>query len=143
DLMPWLLAAALALLIADMAIALWLRGLAPRGLAPDGLRGARAARRVRAGSTAAGLLLAAAAGAGLSLLGAQPAGAQESGSAPGDPEASARAAIEDTRLAYVRTGVPAIDATSRAGLQGLSLVLNQRTSVEALSPMGVDIENDE
>ncbi len=142
DLMPWLLAAALALLVADMAIALWLRGLAPRRLSAVGLSGARAARRARAVSTAAGLLLAAT-GAGLLLLGAHPAGAQDQGAAAGDAEAFALSAIEDTRLAYVRTGVPAIDATSRAGLQGLSLVLNQRTSVEALPPMGVDIEHDE
>src|SRR3546814_6972188 len=40
------------------------------------------------------------------------------GPAISEPEAFALAAIEDTRLAYVRTGVPTIDATSRAGLQG-------------------------
>jgi hypothetical protein len=95
-----------------------------------------------AGGTAAGLLLAAVSAA-LLLWSAQPAGAQESEPTPSEPEAFALAAIEDTRLAYVRTGVPTIDATSRAGLQGLSLILNQRTSVEALPPMGVDIENDE
>lgn len=141
DLMPWLLAAALALLIADMAIALWLRGLAPRGLSPGGPRDAKPARSRRAAGTAA-LLLLAGAGVALLLLGAPPAAAQDS-TAGDEVEAFALAAIEDTRLAYVRTGVPAIDATSRAGLQGLSLVLNQRTSVEALPPMGVDIENDE
>src|SRR5690606_15696093 len=76
--------------------------------------------------------------------GGDAARAQAPGAGPEDgPDAFALAAVEDTRLAYVRTGVPSLDATSRAGLQGLSLVLNQRTSVEALPPMGVDIERDE
>ena len=127
ELMPWLLAAALLLLSADLAIALWLRGLAPRGRRPG-------AGRAAAG-TAAVLLL-----AGGVLLAAGTARAQD---APADPDAFAAAALADTRLAYVRTGVPAVDATSRAGLQGLSLILNQRTSVEALPPMGVDVETDE
>ena len=60
-----------------------------------------------------------------------------------DAEAFALAAVAETRLAYVRTGVPAVDATSNAGLQGLGLVLNQRTSVEPPPPLGVDVETDE
>ena len=51
--------------------------------------------------------------------------------------------MAETRLAYVRTGVPAVDATSNAGLQGLGVVLNQRTSVEPPLPLGVDVETDE
>jgi len=130
DLMPWLLAAALLLLIADMAVALWLRGLGPASL--------RAARR--AGGTAAILLLAAGVPA---LFPGQARAQDESAVAAGDADSFALAAIEDTRLAYVRTGVPSVDATSRAGLHGLGLILNQRTSVEALAPMAVDIETDE
>ncbi len=128
DLMPWLLAAALILLIGDMAIALWLRGLAPGWW------------RARAAGKGAATIAALAAGMFLLSWSVPGARAQE---ATADPDQFALAAIEDTRLAYVRTGVPSVDATSRAGLQGLSLVLNQRTSVEALPPMGVDIENDE
>jgi hypothetical protein len=129
DLMPWLLAAALLLLIADMAIALWLRGLGPASL--------RAARR--SGSTAAILLLV----AGVPMLSPLQVRAQDGSAAAGDADAFALAAVEDTRLAYVRTGVPSVDATSRAGLQGLGLILNQRTSVETLPPLAVDIETDE
>ena len=36
-------------------------------------------------------------------------------------------------LAYIKTGVPAVDAESRAGLIGLGKVLNRRTAVEAAS----------
>ena len=128
DLMPWLLAAALILLIGDMAIALWLRGLAPAWL------------RARTAGRGIAAIVVLAAGTLLLALSGPGARAQE---AAADPDQFALAAIEDTRLAYVRTGVPNVDATSRAGLQGLSLILNQRTSVEALPPMGVDIENDE
>lgn len=46
-------------------------------------------------------------------------------------------------LAYVVTGDAQVDALSQAGLQGLSDVLFQRTSVEPEVPLGVDIEADE
>ncbi|GIK99624.1 MAG: LytTR family transcriptional regulator [Alphaproteobacteria bacterium] len=125
DLMPWLLAAALLLLIVDLAVALLLRGLFPAKIS---------GRWSRAGGTAAMLAIALPVLAG----GGPEAAAQEPGS-----DEFAIAALADTRLAYVRTGMPEVDATSRAGLQGLSLILNQRTSVEALPPMGVDIETDD
>jgi hypothetical protein len=48
-----------------------------------------------------------------------------------------------TRLAYVKTGVPAIDEVSHAGLSGLSRVLRMRTSIEAAEPLGVDLIRDE
>jgi hypothetical protein len=41
------------------------------------------------------------------------------------------------------TGVPAVDEISRAGLSGLSRVLQLRTSIEAASPLGVDLIRDE
>jgi hypothetical protein len=47
------------------------------------------------------------------------------------------------RLAYVRTGDDTVDATSRAGLVGLSDALDRRTAVEPGNPIGVDIEADE
>ena len=49
----------------------------------------------------------------------------------------------EVALAYVRTGDAQLDATSEAGLQGLSNVLLQRTSVEPEAPRGVDLETDE
>ena len=49
----------------------------------------------------------------------------------------------DTRLAYVKTGVPEVDAVSAAGLTGLGLILKARTAYEPLEPMGVDPEHDD
>jgi hypothetical protein len=52
-------------------------------------------------------------------------------------------ATSETRLAYVTTGLPEVDALSRAGLEGLSLVLNRRTAVEAGEPRAVDLVADD
>ena len=125
DLKPWLLAAALVLMLADLMIALGLRGLLTRA--------------ARVGAAAA--LLAA-------LLSWDPALGQTTTT----PAATAPTATDDaralqatlqTRLAYVKTGVPAVDAVSRAGLSGLSRVLRLRTSIEAAAPLAVDLERDE
>lgn len=48
-----------------------------------------------------------------------------------------------TRLAYVVTGDAEVDLVSRAGLQGLTLFLAQRTALEAGDPVGLDISRDE
>ena len=52
-------------------------------------------------------------------------------------------ATAEVRLAYVITGDAALDEMSRAGLQGLSNTLFQRTSIEPGAPMGVNLETDE
>lgn len=52
-------------------------------------------------------------------------------------------ATSEATLAYVLTGDAEVDETSRAGLQGLSNTLFQRTSVEPAPPIGVDLELDE
>ena len=52
-------------------------------------------------------------------------------------------ATQEFRLAYVITGDTAVDEISDQGLSGLSLVLNDRTSVSPGTPMGVNIERDE
>ena len=52
-------------------------------------------------------------------------------------------ALQGTVLAYVITGDETVDETSRAGLAGLSAILNQRTAVEAAQPVGVDLRHDE
>src|SRR5690606_30456474 len=57
-------------------------------------------------------------------------------------EFAMRASLE-TRLAYVRTGDSEVDNISLAGLNGLDMVLVQRTSVEPGDPMAIDIERDE
>ncbi len=53
------------------------------------------------------------------------------------------AATQGVVLAYVMTGDAEVDATSAAGLQGVSDQLIYRTAIEPLSPMGVDVETDE
>jgi len=120
-LMPWLLLAALVLGLIDMLIALWLRGLLPKLPKP----------RVTSGGTAAGLMLLVA----IAALQAMPAKAQED-------EGVVRSANE-THLAYVLTGLGAVDEVSRAGLDGLSLVLNRRTAVEAGDPLPVNLGRDD
>ncbi len=49
----------------------------------------------------------------------------------------------DTRLAYVKTGLPDVDNMSHAGLVGLDVALTQRTSYEPQDPMGVNLEKDD
>lgn len=49
----------------------------------------------------------------------------------------------DTRLAYVITGLPDVDAMSKAGLYGLGLRLKARTSYEPEDPIGVDVAHDD
>ena len=123
DLKPWLLTGALGLLLVDIVIALALRGLLSR-------------RRVGVATAAlVGLMV---------LLGAAgSAFAQSQSPKPQAGDDFALAATAQTRLAYVQTGVPAVDDLSHAGLVGLTLILQQRTAVEAGSPMAVDIEQDE
>ena len=113
----WLLAAALVLALADLMIALALRGL---------LKG-------RGDKVVAGLF------ALVFLTVSGPADAQ-SGSASDN---FALEATLETRLAYVMTGVPALDAASRDGLAGLTRVLQRRTSVEPGPPIGVTLGRDD
>jgi hypothetical protein len=48
-----------------------------------------------------------------------------------------------TRLAYVISGDTDVDAVSKAGLEGLSLFLSQRTALEPGDPIAVDLARDE
>ena len=57
-------------------------------------------------------------------------------------EQALRSTLE-TRLAYVITGDAEVDGISRAGLQGLTLFLAQRTALEAGEPVGLDPARDE
>ena len=52
-------------------------------------------------------------------------------------------ATSEFHLAYIRTGIPDVDDEVRAGLVGLSDILNRRTAVDAAEPMEVDVETDE
>ena len=132
DLRPWLLLAAVLLGMLDLLLTLMLRG---------NLSGtARPSRRTAVGSGAAGAGLIAFL-VGVQLLTPPSAGAQEAFATRVD-ERALKATL-DTRLAYVLTGDAQIDETSRAGLQGLTWVLEQRTSVEAAEPMAVDPDEHE
>jgi hypothetical protein len=118
DLKPWLLTMALLLGLIDLMIALVLRGLL--------LRSARTAAM------------------GLALVLALPIDGGWAQSASGSPsDGFAMEATLQTRLAFVRTGVPEVDDASRAGLFGLTRVLLKRTSVEPGAPLGVDLRKDE
>ncbi|MGH7125151.1 MAG: DUF4159 domain-containing protein, partial [Stellaceae bacterium] len=118
DFRPWLLGTALGLALVDLVVAYALRGLL----------GGIGRRRARGAATGALLLIA--------LAGTTPA------RAAGDDDWTIRATSE-FHLAFVRTGIPDVDDEARAGLAGLSDILNRRTAVEAAAPMDVDIESDD
>jgi hypothetical protein len=73
---------------------------------------------------------------GAALFTSPPAHAQ------GGDERAMRSTLE-TRLAFVVTGDAEADRVSKAGLQGLTLFLAQRTALEAGDPIGVDPARDE
>ena len=113
---PWLLAAAAVLAILDGLAVLWLSG--------------RLSRRFADAATIAlaGLLL---------IPGADRAYAQDRA------QQMALEATTSTQLAYVATGNSEIDDTSRAGLDGLSIYLADRTALEPGEPAAVDPATDE
>ncbi len=116
DLMAAFLTAALVLLLIDALATLWLSG------------------------RLSGLRRSAALFAAVLILPALPADAQSTVS----PEDElALLATSEATLAYVLTGNADLDETSRAGLQGLSNTLWQRTSVEPAPPLAVNLETDE
>ncbi|MBB2200240.1 DUF4159 domain-containing protein [Gluconacetobacter tumulisoli] len=118
---PWLVAAALLLLVVDAIVSLLLRG---------GRIGAG-----RMGRTGGVLLLV------LSGMAALPAPL----SAATDPDRGVPvpgAALE-TRLGYILTGHDDVDTVSREGLQGLSNYANARTSAVLGHPDGVVPERDD
>jgi hypothetical protein len=122
SLMPWLLLAALVLALIDMLIAIWLRGLMPA------LPGAR--QTAGRGASAAAFLA-------VVLACSQPADAQTAS------DERVLQSANETRLAYVVTGLQDVDDVSKAGLDGLSLVLNRRTAVEAGEPLPVNLSVDD
>ncbi len=64
---------------------------------------------------------------------------------PLDPPiaATTEAAALRTRLAFVRTGDPGLDALLERGLSGLSAQLTRRTSLEPGPPAGIDLDSDD
>lgn len=119
-----LMLAALLLLLIDSLIVLWLAGAFSRW------------RRgfARTASTAA--ILAACAALTLPMSDARAQDQQ-----PTDAEAIA--AISKTHIAYVITGESNVDAVSRAGIEGLTRFLLEKTALEPGEAAGVNIETDE
>lgn len=122
DLRAYLLMTVVILLLADALVVFWLSGGLSR------LQWRRAAGAI--------LLFAA-----LFAFGGDRAFAQTSGLSPAD-QFALRATLQ-TRLAYVVSGNNEVDSISRAGLEGLSLFLAQRTALEPGDPMAVDPSRDE
>jgi len=119
-----LVAAALALMLLDTLAVFWMGGLFSRRRGPS-----------RTAATTAAILIAFAA------LSFHTDAARADDSKPGD--AAAIEAVAHTRIAYVLTGEPGVDAVSRAGIQGLNHYLVEKTALEPGEPAGVDIDKDE
>ena len=114
---PWLLVVALLLLLADLIVSYFLRRLLPeRGLVKTG---------------------AAASLAVLLLVAAHPARAAEA--VKRDIDAATKAAILDTRLAYIATGSADVDRVANAGLDALTHLMAERTAAEFATPAKIDM----
>jgi hypothetical protein len=154
---------ALMLFLADALVVFWLAGglhrLLPRrrataavvlmvGFALAGVLGSGSAH-AQAASDAAGTqrapgLLAPSAPSAPATRSPR-AGSQSGGATAVNPAADefALKATLETHLAYIVTGDAEVDAISKAGLQGLTLFLAQRTALEAGEPIGLDLARDE
>ena len=128
NLAPYLLSAALILLLADTLIVLFMSGAFSQSvcnprLGQGGRNDRRCSGRHRSGHDRPA-----------------PSDVQASDERPGDAEILA--SLDRTHLAYVITGDERTDRTSRLGLDGLTRFLTYRTSLEPGDPIGVDIETD-
>ncbi|PZQ19086.1 MAG: LytTR family transcriptional regulator [Ancylobacter novellus] len=126
---PWLLTAAALLAILDSLVVFLLAG----GAALIGRRRPQAAALLLAG-----VCLALAAAPSLAQTPASPATQKQ----PYDERFALEATLS-TRLAYVATGDSEIDRISKAGLEGLTQTLAERTALEPGAPMAVDPAKDE
>jgi hypothetical protein len=122
DLRGPILLAALALLLLDGLIVFLLAG---------GIRQLLRPRRRPAAAAALAICI-----LGLTLVASPRTFAQTS-------DEQAMKSTLDTRFAYVVTGDAEVDRISKAGLQGLTLFLAQRTALEAGEPIGLDPARDE
>lgn len=131
DLKGPLIGLALLLMALDALAVLWMGGLFSR-------RPRQAARSAAAAGAVALVAL------GLAFACSSGALAQTSPVDDSKPtDAEAVDAISNTRLAYVLTGDASVDSVSRAGLEGLSRFLVEKTALEPGDPAGVDIAKDE
>ena len=123
---PWLLLAALVLLLLDTLVVIGMAG----GLSRLRRRAGRPPARGAATLLAIALL---------ALAAPADARAQEGAGEPVD----LTALLDETRFAFVRTGLSEIDDTSERGLVGLTQFLRAKTALEPGDPVGVDLETDE
>ncbi|QPC85317.1 DUF4159 domain-containing protein [Mesorhizobium sp. NBSH29] len=122
DLKAPLMTAAVLLFIVDTVIMFWMAGVTTR------------LRRTRMAGGTAALVIA-------TLLAISVDHAHADDTRPDDQIAIE--AISKTHLAYVITGVPGVDSVSRAGLEGLTRFLVEKTALEPGAPAGVRIDRDE
>ncbi|MEO1693648.1 MAG: DUF4159 domain-containing protein [Pseudomonadota bacterium] len=173
DLKPWLLGAAFAMLLIDILAVLILQGVLAGLFAGRGQRASTASMIAvfAVSASVAVVAIASPADAAEARLATEVAtpkdGAatasvrlaqrtQQGSSSPSSDQAApsndkkpafdpalAHAATSKVTFGYVRTGDAGLDATSKAGLEGLVKVLTARTAVEPGPPFGVDIDTDD
>ncbi|MBI1202483.1 MAG: DUF4159 domain-containing protein [Rhodopseudomonas sp.] len=136
DLRGPIFVAALVLLLLDALVVFWLCG------------GLMALRHRKRGAPTAAALIAFALLAGVALPPPAQAQTPAPATSPLPPLSAAQTdfaimATRQTHLAYIVTGDPAVDEISKAGLQGLTLFLAQRTALEPGEPVGLDPARDE
>ncbi|MEM1306802.1 MAG: DUF4159 domain-containing protein, partial [Pseudomonadota bacterium] len=169
DLKPWLLGAAFAMLLIDIVAVLILQGVLAGLFAGRGQRASTASMIAvfAVSASLAGVVV----GSPVHAADVRDAGQvsevapPEDGAAIGsvrlaqnqssDPASTrgehkpafdpalAHAATSKVTFGYVRTGDAGLDATSKAGLEGLVKVLTARTAVEPGPPFGVNIDTDD
>lgn len=120
---PWLLTAALLLLLADLVVSFVLRKLIPEPAA--------FLRRGAAVGTAAAILLL--------VWNGNVYAAEDTEGAPKPIEGLIQAAILETRLAYVTTGNTDIDRVAASGLDALTELLAARTAAELGTPARINL----
>ena len=126
---PWLLTAALMLLLADLVVSFALRRLLPQSVL------SRIGGFSKAGTTAALLLMF---GTGYGIPSARAADAL---GPPAEIDATARGAVLETRLAYIATGSADVDRVATLGLTALTHVLADRTAAELAQPARIDLSS--
>ncbi|MEM0899513.1 MAG: DUF4159 domain-containing protein [Pseudomonadota bacterium] len=127
SLVPWLLAAAMILLLLDTIVVLWINGKFSE------------MRRSFAARTATWFIAATVA----TSLAIGETSAQEMLLEAEADDVPAIEMTSVTRIAYVITGAGQTDATTEQGLNGLSRFIASRTALEPGEPVGVDLETDE
>ncbi len=126
---PWLLSAALLLLLFDLVVSFALRRLLPQTIL------ARTAAVLA-------LFCVVALSHPVQAADAPPPPPGVNGTVPPrDIDAATRAAVLETRLAYVVTGVADIDRMTGAGLTALTRLLFDRTAAELAEPARVDLNS--